>query len=405
MKHMQKVYLVLEDASVYSGNSFGAPAPLPGDLEKNDPESMNTAAGEVVFNTSMTGYHEIITDLSYTGQIVMMTYPHIGNYGSMDAWSESLPDSRGTVSAAAAGLVVRDYYEGPILKGRRSLDDFMKEKGIPGISGIDTRRLTLDLRDHGTRNAVIVRAEGDKLSPGERESILRFLKKFPPMTGRNLLDSVGCGVISRDGHYEKADLGEVKKPDSADLHFALLDCGIKGNIVRELEKRGVQVSLLPSDTNLKQIEELGADALFLSNGPGDPGVLKKQIELTRQAIGKLPVYGICLGHQIISLALGAETYKMQFGHHGANHPVRNLETEHVFVTSQNHGFAVTREGLPEELKVWFINANDTSIEGIKHKELPVMSVQFHPEAAPGPHDGAWIFDSFISSAKESRAKK
>jgi len=404
----------LEDGSVYPGKSFGAQAPsaeaLAEEAEKRAASQSapftQPAAGEVVFNTSMTGYHEILTDPSYTGQVVMMTYPHIGNYGSLDAWSESSPDRSSSI-IAASGLIVRDYYDGPIQPERRTLGSFMEQQGIPGISRIDTRRLTLDLRDNGTRNGVIVRAAGEDLSRVELDTILSFLSTLPQMTGLNLVNSAGVSRKTVLPHRMHASADQEKRPletaeDTTDedwrLHFALLDCGTKANIAEELQKRGIRITVFPADSDFTAVMSAEPDALFFSNGPGDPAVLNHQIELAAQAVGRLPVYGICLGHQIIALALGAKTYKMQFGHHGGNHPVRDIETGRVCVTSQNHGFAVSQDSLPEQLKLWFVNANDQSVEGIKHNDLPVMSVQFHPEAAPGPHDASWIFDAFIQSA-------
>ncbi len=382
---MSTAYLVLADGTVYQGSSFGAPPLTARDLTGET----STGSGEVVFNTSMTGYHEILTDPSYTGQIILMTYPHIGNYGSLDQWSEGGPEQGEHITRIkSAGLIVRDYYEGPIPPGRETLASFMAREGIPGISGIDTRKLTLSIRDEGSRNGIIIAPEGTSLTEAEFGTALAWLRGLPSMEGQNLITEVGTAetcVINVEGSFS----------------MGLIDYGIKDSIIRELTKRDVKVTLFPSDVTTAEIETSGIQALFLSNGPGDPAVLTPQIELIRECIGKMPVYGICLGHQLIAEAVGAKTFKMAFGHHGGNHPVRDEETKKVFVTSQNHGFAVDPKSMPADVKCWFVNANDGSVEGLKHTKLPVMSVQFHPEASPGPHDGSWFFDAVLAQAKES----
>ncbi len=387
---METVYLILADGTHFSGKPFGNPAPYISELFS---KASSGAAGEVVFNTSMTGYHEILTDPSYTGQIILMTYPHIGNYGTSPEWHESGPEPIERKEIKARGLIVREYYEGPIPPGRNSLHQFMVSNGIPGISGIDTRRLTLSLRDHGSRNGVLVRAAGSTLTKEEKTRVHLWLGAQPEMTGSNLLSSVGTDreqCIASDKKTGNGDLENQKQ-----LHLALLDCGTKSNIIRELTRRETRVTLLPSTVDMQAIDALKADGLLVSNGPGDPAVLDRQTALIRECIKKMPVFGICLGHQLISLALGAKTYKMKFGHHGGNHPVRDERTGKVFVTAQNHGFAVDGDSLPDDVDIWFTNTNDNSIEGILHTKLPVMAVQFHPEAAPGPHDAGWIFDAFL----------
>lgn len=388
---MKRAYLILSDGSCYEGSSFGAPPLTCREAAKQaKTQGIKTLSGfgEVVFNTSMTGYHEIITDPSYTGQIVLMTYPHIGNYGSDAAWSESDPNQNlSGHEIQAKALVVRDYYGGPVPHERRQLGEFLTSEHIPGISGIDTRRLTLSLRDNGSQNGMIVAAEEDPLSAEELQLIVEALKVSPEMEGQDLVKLVSPRK-SRT----------IMEGDA--LRVGLIDCGNKQNIIRELLKRDVQLTLLPANVTAEEIEQAGLQALLFSNGPGDPGVLNHQSELARNFLGKLPLYGICLGHQIIARALGAATYKMKFGHHGGNHPVRDEFSGKVFVTAQNHGFAVDPSGLSKDTSVWFTNANDGTVEGIAHDSLPVMAVQFHPEAAPGPHDGRWIFDSFLSQARQ-----
>jgi carbamoyl-phosphate synthase small subunit len=375
----KKAYLVLENGSVFPGSCFGAQLLSVGELT----EGRALPYGELVFNTGMSGYHEILTDPSYTGQIVTMTYPHIGNYGCEDLWSENGPEDESRKDVKVSALVVRDIYDGPVPEGRIKLPEYLNRNGICGISGIDTRRLTLMLRDEGSCNAVLVKPTTPEsgLSDDDLKLCQDYLKKLPSMEGQNLIADVGTSqIVTIDG------------PGS---HIALLDCGIKANIIRELEQRDCKISLIPSDASIEDIRKLNPQGVFLSNGPGDPGVLKKQVDLAQSLLGEYPLVGICLGHQILGQSIGAETYKMKFGHHGCNHPVRDEETGRVFVTSQNHGFAVNEESLPEGVTVRFRNANDGSIEGLEWKDKNLLCVQFHPEAAPGPVDSSWIFDAFL----------
>ena len=386
---MQAALLFLADGSVFPGTSFGA-EPL--EVDQLTPgEAREKGAGEVVFNTAMSGYHEVLTDPSYSGQIVTMTYPHIGNYGNNDEWSEVGPEPASDRSGVkAAAFVLRSLYEGPVAHERVPLSDFLARHNTPGITDVDTRGLTLHLRDEGSVNGVIVAApEGfrrwraEETIPREfRSRVLEYLRAFPEMEGRNLVTEVGTTVE------------EIINPEGSP-HIALLDCGVKGNIVRELVSRGARVSVWPSSADPEEILAGDPDALVVSNGPGDPAVLAYQIESVKRLMSEKPTLGICLGHQLISEAIGAKTYKMKFGHHGVNHPVRDEQTGKVFVTSQNHGFAVEEESLPENATVWLKNANDGSIEGIKLTDVPVLSAQFHPEASPGPRDARWIFEDFM----------
>ena len=378
---MKRVVLVLADGREYYGEGFGAPAPGVDELERRSEGLTN--AGELVFNTAMSGYAEVLTDPSYTGQIVVMTYPEIGNYGIDTDWAES--DPAGARPVKTAGFVVRNLYDGPVPSGRRSLSEYLAAAGIPGVTAIDTRALTLDLRDHGSRNALLVSIPEDrKLTDSERDTVSRALAAVPAMEGRSLVD-----VVGRDSIETVAN--------GSGPHLALYDCGIKSNIIREFAALGCTVTLVPATASAAEIEEIGAEAVLISNGPGDPAVLAYQVEQTRRLIGRLPVLGVCLGHQIIAEARGARTYKMKFGHHGVNHPVRDERGGRVFVTSQNHGFAVDEDTLPEGMRVWFRNANDGTVEGIIDEKHRLRTTQFHPESAPGPTDSRWIFKAFLQA--------
>lgn len=380
----QRTYLVLEDGSVYAGSGFGAPAPSISHLE---PMSLKST-GEVVFNTAMSGYHEVLTDPSYTGQIVTMTYPHIGNYGSLDEWSEIGPETGARRDGVkAAGFVLRDVYRGPVPGGRETLDSFLARHQTPGISDVDTRGLTLKLRDEGSKKGVIVQAAGPALADSDTSRVLEVLSAVPDMLGRNLVTAVGSVQIT-----------EINSEGSP--HIALIDCGAKANIIRELVARECKLTLVPSTTTRADLDALRPDALFVSNGPGDPAVLDSMISLLESQVGTRPLLGICLGHQLLAEAIGGKTYKMKFGHHGVNHPVRDEITKRVFVTSQNHGFAVDETSLPSDAQVWFRNANDKTVEGLVYPKLRIATSQFHPEACPGPEDASWIFDSFIKTVRE-----
>jgi carbamoyl-phosphate synthase small subunit len=380
--------LILADGTVLKGRGFGHPAAIPSRLA---PGTKVQGAGEVVFNTGMSGYHEILTDPSYTGQIVAMTYPLIGNYGASPDWNEGGPEkgvTRKTIKVS--GFVVRELYDGPVPAGRISLEEFLLREEIPGICGLDTRRLTLRLRDGGSASGLIVSLpEGEKdFSQNHIDTALAFLAAWPSMEGQNLIGEVG----TREP--------EVINPQGA-FHFALVDYGVKGGMIRELVRLGVKVTLLPGSASAADILAHKPGAVLLSNGPGDPAVLAPQIAMCAELIGRhIPVFGICLGHQIIGHAVGGTTYKLPFGHHGVNNPVVDIKTGKVFVTSQNHGFAVAEDSLPGDVKVWMKNANDNTVEGLYHEKEALMSVQFHPEACPGPEDTRWIIGEFVKKAAE-----
>jgi carbamoyl-phosphate synthase small subunit len=398
--------LVLADGTTYPGYSFGAETqnlfagasnpslpPLAG-AERFLSSATEGGVGEVVFNTGMSGYHEILTDPSYTGQIVAMTYPLVGNYGDRADWNEGGPD-KGCAhkTIRVRGFVVRELYEGPVPEGRETLEAFLLRDGIPGITGVDTRALTLRLRDGGAVTGVILPPKDADFTQADVDAAVRLLQSVPQMEGQNLVTEVGTAepvVLNPEGR----------------IHFALIDCGIKAGIIRELTKLGVKITLLPQNAGLEDTLALSPDAVFFSNGPGDPATLHPQIALAKGLIARgVPTYGICLGHQIIALALGASTYKMPFGHHGVNEPVVDTETSKVYVTSQNHGFAVAEETLPAGVRVWFRNANDHTVEGLAHESKNVACVQFHPEASPGPEDTHWIIARFVEKAEEAALKR
>ena len=375
--------LILLDGAVFPGTGFGAPAPRAAELRPGNAD--RKSAGEVVFNTGMTGYHEVLTDPSYTAQIVVMTYPHVGNYGCDDTWSEVGPEEKvRRMGVKCAGLVAKTLYEGPVPEGRIPLDTFLEKHQTPLLTGIDTRALTLHLREKGAQAGVLIQTVGPQPTTEEKSLALKYLQAFPPMEGCDLTTEVGT-----EGPAVFNPTGKV--------HLVMVDSGIKMNIVREIAARGAKVTVLADHATKAEILGVKPDAVLYSSGPGDPAVLADQIALIRSLLGTLPVFGICLGHQLISLALGAKTYKMKFGHHGLNHPVRDELTGKVFVTSQNHGFAVDEKSLPDDVGVWFRNANDGTIEGVYHKTLNAKCAQFHPEAAPGPHDSTWIFQSFLDA--------
>lgn len=373
--------LVLEDGTVFQGVSIG---------------SDGMAVGEVVFNTSMTGYQEILTDPSYSQQIVTLTYPHIGNTGTNSEDEES-------PQIHAQGLVIRDL---PLIasnfRSQQSLSDYLKSQNIVGIAEIDTRKLTRILREKGAQNACIM--AGDSLEP---ELALTHAKAFPGLSGMDLAKEVTTAESYewKQGSWTLEN-GLPEAKDDADLpyHVVAYDFGAKRNILRMLVDRGCRLTLVPAQTTAEEVLALHPNGVFLSNGPGDPAPCTYAIDATKVFLEKgLPIFGICLGHQILALASGAKTVKMKFGHHGANHPVKDLDREVVMITSQNHGFAVDEDSLPENLRATHKSLFDGSLQGIHRTDKPAFSFQGHPEASPGPHDAAPLFDHFIELLKKHSA--
>lgn len=353
-----KAILLLENGLAFSGQSFGAAG-----------ESL----GEVVFNTSMAGYQEIITDPSYKGQIVTMTYPLIGNYGVN-------PEDVESSSAHLEGFVVKEYSKiASNWRKKQDLGEYLKENRIIGIEGIDTRSLTLCIREQGAMKAVLSTVDFDE------KSLLKKVTASPGLIGVDLVEKVSS--------LEKYVFAQAR---GAKFKVVVLDCGVKLNILRELARHKCQVVVVPAHSSAKEILNNHPDGVLLSNGPGDPAAVNYVVETVAGLIGKVPIFGICLGHQMLGLALGGKTYKLKFGHHGANHPVKDLRTGRVYITSQNHGFCVDIKTLPQkDIQLTHVNLNDGTLEGMRHKKLPVFSVQFHPESAPGPQEAEYLFAEFI----------
>ena len=369
--------LVLEDGSVFQGKSIGAEG---------------VSVGEVVFNTAMTGYQEILTDPSYARQIVTLTYPHIGNTGTN-------PEDEESAGVWAAGLVIRNL---PLLasnfRNEQNLDDYLRTRNVVAIAEIDTRRLTRILRDKGAMNGCLM--AGDALeqdTDAARAKALQAAKDFPGLVGMDLAKEVSCAAAYEwDEGTWKLDSGYAGKPPPAEHHVVAYDFGVKRNILRMLRDRGCRVTVVPATTQAGEVFELNPDGIFLSNGPGDPEPCDYAIEAIKNFLETdIPVFGICLGHQLLALASGAQTAHMKLGHHGANHPVQDLEQGTVYITSQNHGFAVNQENLPDNLKVTHLSLFDGSLQGIHRTDKAAFGFQGHPEASPGPHDIAPIFDHFI----------
>ena len=366
---MKKAVLAIEDGTVFEGINFG---------------SEGEAFGEVVFNTSLTGYQEILTDPSYNGQVVVMTYPEIGNYGVN---TEDLESKK----PFARGLAVKEYWPIPSnWRSEQSLDEFMKANNGVGIHGIDTRFLTKQIRTKGAQKCVISTVDFDK------KSLFAKLKNSSDIVGKDLVTEVSCKEPyswseGTEQWIPSNDKYEVKKS----YNVVAYDFGIKTNILRRLTDLGCKLTVVPSDTSPDEVLKLDPDGIFLSNGPGDPEGVSYAVENVKELLGKKPIFGICLGHQIISIALGGSTYKLKFGHRGGNQPVKNHKTGKVEITSQNHSFAVDPDSLGDNVEITHVNLNDQTVEGLRHREYPVFSVQYHPESSPGPHDSSYLFNEFI----------
>jgi carbamoyl-phosphate synthase small subunit len=352
--------LILEDGTELIGKSFG---------------SVKESLGEVVFNTGITGYQEVLSDPSYCGQIVTMTYPLIGNYGINR-------DDFEAVRPFIHGFVVREHCEFPSnFRSQQTLDSLLKEYDIPGIYDVDTRMLTRRIRNHGTLKGMITSSTEDVAKiVGKLKQTASPIDQVSKVSTKSVFSSPGRGS-----------------------RVVLVDFGSKHGILRELSNRHCDVIVVPHDFTAKEIRRLRPDGLMLSNGPGDPKDVKEAVEMIRELLGEFPIFGICLGHQLFALACGADTAKLKFGHRGGNHPVKELETGRAYITSQNHGYAVTVESLDNtELEVTHIAINDETVEGLKHKKHPAFSVQYHPEAAPGPYDSSYLFDRFLDMIAESK---
>jgi carbamoyl-phosphate synthase small subunit len=362
--------LALEDGSIYAGNAFGATGEV---------------FGEVVFNTSMTGYQEILTDPSYCGQIVAMTYPQIGNYGVNAADVES-----GKLSIR--GFLVRELCHVPSnFRSEKSLEDYLKAANVIGLEGIDTRALTRRLRTRGAMTGVLSTVDLDD------NSLRRKAHNSPNIVGLDLVKEVMPAAPFQwtEGLSEWSSFAPTdRSPDGKERHVVAIDYGMKWNILRHLRSLGCRVTVVPGTVTADQVLAFHPDGVFLSNGPGDPRPLTYATDTIQGLLGKTPVFGICLGHQLMGLACGAEIFKLKFGHRGANQPVLNQATGRVEITSQNHGFAIAAENLPDCLEVTHINLNDQTVEGLRHKEHPAFCVQYHPEAAAGPHDSEYLFRQF-----------
>lgn len=375
--------LVLEDGTAFRGRSFTGPGEV---------------VGEVVFNTSMSGYQEILTDPSYCGQMVTMTYPLIGNYGINE---EDVESSRIQVRA----LLVKEYQPRPSnWRSTKSLADYLMEAGVPGVEGIDTRALTRRIRLEGAMRAALSTEDLDA------DSLAEKARSSPAMLGMDLVREVTCreaflwtqdGPLPLEGGLSSFQWAE----GTGKWRVVAMDFGVKYNILRSLTSRGCDILVVPAGTDAETIRSLEPHGLFLSNGPGDPAAVTYAVDTIREELGRRPTFGICLGHQLVGLALGGKTYKLKFGHRGANQPVKDLSTGKVEITSQNHGFCVDMHSFTDPVvELSHVNLNDDTLEGLVHKEIPLYTVQYHPEASPGPHDAAYLFDRFIVMMEKEYGK-
>ena len=367
-----KARLILNDGTRFEGLSLGA---------------MGTSMGEVVFNTAMMGYQEILTDPSYHFQLVTMTYPQIGNYGVNPKDFESR-------RIYAGGLIIREY--SPVVshwQATRSLDEYLKHYAVVGISDIDTRQLTRHLRDHGAQMGMITTSDEPV------DVLMERLKTGKQLVGRDI-----AREVTTPEHYDWPLDENINHDQPPAFKVAVYDFGVKFSILRALFQHGCDLRVFPAGTSAEEVLGWHPDGIFLSNGPGDPEPVAYAVDTVKALLGKKPLFGICLGHQILGLALGAKTSKLKFGHHGANHPVRHLPTGAVEITSQNHGFIVDADSLPpDEVEITHINLNDGTLEGFRHKTIPAFSVQYHPESAPGPRDSRYLFENFIKEMKQFNA--
>jgi carbamoyl-phosphate synthase small subunit len=393
-RERKRAVLALEDGTVFEGIAFGAEV---------------TQTGEICFNTSMTGYQEILTDPSYRGQIVTMTCPLIGNYGTTEVDSESS-------QIHVRGFVIEELCEIPSnWRSEKSLHDYLADAGVPGIEGIDTRALTKRLRVSGAMRATL--STDGSLDP---DGAVEAAKNATPMEGSDFVKEVTTdekyhwdpeGKLSREWTLVNPTSGETLEETDGEMYRPLIepkyrivayDFGIKRNILRSLRQKGFEVEVVNSRTPASEVLARNPDGVFLSNGPGDPAALDYIHGEVRQIIDKKPVFGICLGHQVLAHAFGGKTFKLKFGHRGGNHPVKDLRSDKIAITSQNHGFAADGDSLPDHIEVTHINLNDDTVEGMCHRDYPVFSVQYHPEAAPGPNDASYFFEEFANLIDQSR---
>ena len=365
-----KAILLLEDGTIFEGNAFGA---------------QGEKCGEVVFNTSMSGYQEILTDPSYNEQIITMTYPLIGNYGTND-------DDYESVQSFVSGFIVKENCNYPSnWRNELSLDSYLKKHNIVGLEGIDTRKLVRHIRTQGAMKGIISSSDLDV------ESLKKKLADYPGLVGRDIVKDVTAekAYSWSENLPDILEQGENEIKSQKSYKVVAYDFGIKHNILRLLVNQGFDVQVVPAQTSAEDVLAMNPDGVFLSNGPGDPAAVDYAVENVKKLLGKVPVFGICLGHQLLCLALGAKSFKLKFGHRGANHPVKNLDTGRIEVTSQNHGFCIDLESIEGHgVEATHINLNDNTLAGIKCTDIPAFSVQYHPEASPGPHDSRYLFDYF-----------
>jgi carbamoyl-phosphate synthase small subunit len=369
--------LALEDGRVFRGKGYGA---------------KGECYGEVVFNTSITGYQEIFTDPSYSGQIVVLTNPQIGNYGTNQEDNEA---TRPWIE----GLIVREFSKvSSNWRSQQVTDEYLEQFKVPVLSDIDTRALVRHLRDHGVMRGVVSTIESDA------EKLVAKANSIPKMDGTDLAKVVSTKgpyvwEVGERSHEPVAQVGVKDEP--ARFHVVAYDLGIKQNILRKLRGEGCRVTVVPAQTLAEDVMALKPDGVFLSNGPGDPEPCTYAVDSIRRLMGRMPIFGICLGHQLVGIALGGKTFKLKFGHHGGNHPVKQLKSGKIEITAHNHNFAVDPDSLPEsEVELTHIDLNDSTLEGLRHRNLPLFSVQYHPEAAPGPHDSHYLFKEFVRMMEE-----